>query len=139
MIRIFVGVKKRRAYEVLEELEEWDSPHDWFQAKAIEGFKSGHIDPGRAVLPSSIADAFFTTLAGGVGYITSLRNSFGARSQLILHNVLEEWDELNREIIDYMVYSRLLFGGSEKNIKNISSWEVRTYQFGTKNCESSSP
>jgi hypothetical protein len=106
---VHLDVKKRRAYEILDELEKYVSPQEWFEAKAWEAFQRGQIGPGRGTLTSGLADAFFTALAGGPDHLKALRDSFGARSRINLRDVLEEWHDLECEVIDYLVHSRLLW------------------------------
>jgi hypothetical protein len=106
---IHLNVKKRRAYEILEEIGKYGAPQEWFEAKAWEGFQRGEIGPGRGTLTSGLADAFFIALAGGPDQLKELRDSFGARSRINLRDVLEGWRDLECEVIDYLVHSRLLW------------------------------
>jgi hypothetical protein len=104
----FLGVKKRRAELILNELEEAGSPRDWLLVKAVEGFKSGKIARGRATLECQIANRFFLLLAGDEGGLEALfAREFGGTE---VGHVGVEYATLNafeQEIIEYFICSKI--------------------------------
>src|SRR5260370_26872142 len=60
-----LGVRKRRAYLILREIEAHADLEDWLREKVLAGMGSGRIGRGRQTEPSPLADAFFIALAGG--------------------------------------------------------------------------
>jgi hypothetical protein len=100
--RQFLGVGKSRSHAILEELG--GGPWEWFSAKVAECMRSGKIGRGRATQRSSVADGFFTALVGKNG-LADLRAQFGSRATIAIDEVHRQRDEIEKEVVDYMVYA----------------------------------
>src|SRR5262249_6577629 len=96
------GVNRRRGQQGHKELSEAGGPWHWFVLKAIEGFKSSRIAPGRQTEGCPVADQFFTALAGGRDELDSLRSkALGGRYHASLEHVCEGLTGTEREVIQY--------------------------------------
>jgi hypothetical protein len=104
----FLGVKKRRAEQILNELEEAGSPLDWLLVKAVEGFKSGKIARGRATLECQLANRFFLLLAGDeTGVAALLAREFGGTEVGHVGVKYTSLDDFEQEIVEYFICSKI--------------------------------
>jgi hypothetical protein len=110
--RTYLRVGKTRAFEVLRELEEFDSPHAWFRGRALLGMSEGEIGRGRETQGSPLADSFFVALAGGQSEIGTLRCQVSSQRSVDVREIHRGQSEIEREITDYAVYSRLIWRGA---------------------------
>ena len=115
-----LGVSKTRAYEIAEEIYEHEDPdyaqeHEyapwrWFQTVVLEKMRQKQISRGAETERSGIANAFFTALAGGRYEMDRLADRLRDGPKLDLGKVVKrEQDEANKEVLDYLVHSHLLW------------------------------
>jgi hypothetical protein len=105
-----LGVRRARAYAILEEIGAHADLEDWLQQKALAGMNRGRIGRGRETSASALADAFFIALAGGEPEARSCANCLAGATRADLQAAArDDHDEAASEVRDYMVYSGLLW------------------------------
>ena len=81
--KCILGVRKRRAYTILREIDAHGNLEEWFRHQALLGMGRSRIGRGRGTRPSALADAFFIVLAGGKSEArSSIRCLAGSASRL---------------------------------------------------------
>jgi hypothetical protein len=114
-----LGVRKRRAYLILREIEAHADLEDWLRQKALAGMGSGRIGRGRQTEPSPLADAFFIALAGGQSQARSCARCLAGAARADLQAAAhDDDDEAAAEVRDYMVHSGLLWRLHEARMKD---------------------
>jgi hypothetical protein len=106
-----LGVKKVRAYEIIKELEECDGPCYWFRETVLQQMRKGKLPRGRETQKSKMADAFFLALAGDD--FDYLKPELGCNPKVDLEELRRNHEEIDREILDYVVYSQLVWRDGE--------------------------
>jgi hypothetical protein len=109
-----MGTKKRRSYEIYEELERTYGPLKWFRTQALDGMTKGSIGRGRATKRSNLADAFFVGLAGGAAGINSLKTEFEGMDTLEFRELETKNDPVRMEILRYLVHSHNLWSDCDE-------------------------
>ena len=110
---IFLNKKKRQTYTILHELNRHASDDDygalgWLRHEALLGFEKKTICPGRETITSSVADSFYIALGGGKGCLVDLYRSLLGEEEVEMRKLHRGRGRVDREQIDYMVYSHLL-------------------------------
>jgi hypothetical protein len=114
-----LGVRKRRAYLILREIDAHADLEDWLRQKVLAGMGSGRIGRGRQTEPSPLADAFFIALAGGVAEARSCARCLAGAARADLQAAArDDEDEADAEVRDYMVHSGLLWRLNEERMKD---------------------
>jgi hypothetical protein len=107
-----LGVRKRRAYAILREIDEHADLEAWFRQKVLVSMGRGRIGRGRQTQRSQLADAFFIALAGGVSEARSCARCLAGTSRADLQAAARDdpdEDEAAAEVRDYLVHSRYLW------------------------------
>jgi hypothetical protein len=116
----FLCLKSRQAYKVLAELEDAGSPHLWLRAKATAEIAAGRIGHGQETCRCSIADRFYTELAGGVPWLLDLKVlAFGGNRKVTVAEALNtvavsvklgNRPRIDLEVTSYMIYRNIKGG-----------------------------
>ncbi len=105
-----LGVRKRRAYEILREIGANADLEGWLRQKVLAGMESGRIGRGRETTPSPLADAFFIALAGGEAEAKGCARCLAGAARVDMQAAArDDHDEAASEVLDYMVHSGLLW------------------------------
>src|SRR5260370_21592354 len=114
-----LGVRKRRAYLILREIEAHADLEDWLREKVLAGMGSGRIGRGRQTEPSPLADAFFIALAGGQSQARSCARCLAGAARADLQAAAHDDDDAAAaEVRDYMGHSRLLWRRPQEKMKD---------------------
>jgi hypothetical protein len=110
---LYLGVKKSQAFKAQRELQSYAddyviAPLAWFRSQVLTGIHDGRIGRGRETDSSPWADSFFLALADGISFVAELRDRIGVRSNIDIREFHPD-SRIESEVIDYLIYSRLLW------------------------------
>jgi hypothetical protein len=109
----FLDLQKSQACKIHRELQgcggsDLDPALSWFQRKVEMGMYENRIYHGRETETSPEADSFFIALAGGQRVLNEIRNDIGVRRDIDIRELRSRLD-VDKEVIDYIVHSRMLW------------------------------
>jgi hypothetical protein len=112
---VFLRVGKSRAHEIHNEMAlVGPSPYEWFIQRFIEGLASKTIGEGRATEQSALANCLYIELAGGQAGWNHIRMKSGGRHKIVLKELRETMDVIDREVNDYGIYSLAFQKGEDQ-------------------------
>jgi hypothetical protein len=101
----FLKVKKTRAHEIYDEMDDIGGPLGWFREAYSIGIKRKTMLRGRETQKSTLADVFFCALDSGcVDVLKRLEESAGNKT-VDLVSVLRGKEEYEAEVIRYAICS----------------------------------